>query len=148
MIYFKFQMDFSSFILKPCFYSLLNLCRVRHKLIIVYRPELSGRLLLFDSFRVKISARSAFTSGLMQFETFPQLLQVGETVHVADTFLLTTKYPTEVSIPPTIRRRPVVLKNSFLFMVMKTEDRRRETEVLVFTDILNSYFKFLIHYCC
>ncbi len=110
-------------------------------------PGLKPGVIQIDSYGV-ISPLVSFTSGLMQFETFPQLLQVGETVHVADTFLLTTKYPAEVSIPPTIRRRPVVLKNSFLFMVMKTEDRRRETEVLVFTDILNSYFKFLIHYCC
>ncbi len=46
------------------------------------------------------------------------ILQVGEIVQLADTFLLTTRYPTEAVNPPSIKIRPPVLKKSFRFMVL------------------------------
>jgi hypothetical protein len=58
----------------------------------------------------------SFTSGLTQLETFPQLLHVGETEQLALTLLLTQRYATEAEIPPRIKNRPLVLKNSFLFI--------------------------------
>jgi len=45
---------------------------------------------------------------------------VGETEQLAVTFLLTTKYPTEVVIPTRIKSLPVVLKNSFRFIILLT----------------------------
>jgi hypothetical protein len=49
-------------------------------------------------------------------EIFPQLLHVGETEQLALTLLLTQRYATEAEIPPRIKNRPLVLKNSFLFI--------------------------------
>jgi hypothetical protein len=48
------------------------------------------------------------------------LLQVGETVQLADTFLLTIRYPTEAANPPSIKNLPPVLKNSFLFISLSS----------------------------
>ncbi len=62
------------------------------------------------------SALFIFTFGFLQFENLPQVLHVGETEQLAVTFLLTTRYPTELVIPPRIKSLPVVLKNSFRFI--------------------------------
>lgn len=56
--------------------------------------------------------------GNSHFENLPQLLQVGETEQLAVTLLFTSKYPAEAVIPPRIKSRPAVLKNSFRFMVL------------------------------
>ena len=44
-------------------------------------------------------------------------MHVGEIVQLADTFLLTTRYPTEAVNPPSIKILPPVLKKSFRFIL-------------------------------